>query len=66
MATAQERNEHRRLTWWAQADEPATFKALLQQADATGKQRLLQHMSVNLIPIMEKGLLDPIIVHGCA
>ena len=48
-----------------QNDGPATLRALLVAADATGKKKLLQQLSMNLVPIMEKGLLDPLIVHGC-
>lgn len=32
--------------------------------DDTGKHRVVQQMSINLIPVLEKGLLDPILVHG--
>ena len=42
----------------------ATLKGLLDKADATNKQKLVRQLSVNLLPIMEKGLLDPVIVHG--
>ena len=42
----------------------ATLKGLLDNADATTKQKLVQQLSINLLPIIEKGLLDPVIVHG--
>ncbi len=38
---------------------------MLDKADATGKLRIVQQMSINIIPIIEKGLLDPVITHGC-
>jgi hypothetical protein len=44
---------------------PKTLSETLSKLDDTGKQRMVLQMSINLIPIMEKGLLDPIIVHRC-
>ncbi len=44
----------------------ATLKGLLEKADATTRQKIVQQLSINLLPIMEKGLLDPVIVHGCS
>ncbi len=44
---------------------PKSAETLLKETDATGRQKIVQQMSINLIPIMEKGLLDPVIVHGC-
>lgn len=49
---------------WVQQSTPKTLKELLKETDATGRQKIIQQLSINLIPIMEKGLLDPVIVHG--
>ena len=46
-------------------DAPQGLREVLDKADATGKLRIVQQMSINIIPIIEKGLLDPVITHGC-
>lgn len=43
---------------------PQGLQDVLKRADATGKLRIVQQMSINIIPIIEKGLLDPVITHG--
>lgn len=47
-----------------QQEAPSGLQEVLNKADATGKLRLIQQMSINIIPIIEKGLLDPVITHG--
>ena len=42
------------------------LQEVLKQTDATGKMRIIQQMSINIIPIVEKGLLDPVVTHGWA
>ncbi len=44
---------------------PKNLAETLSSMDDTAKYKVMQQMSINLIPIMEKGLLDPVIVHGC-
>ena len=46
-------------------EAPQGLQEVLGRADATGKLRLVQQMAINIIPIIEKGLLDPVITHGC-
>ena len=46
-------------------EAPQGLQEVLGKADATGKLRIVQQMSINIIPIIEKGLLDPVITHGC-
>ena len=45
-------------------EAPQGLQEVLKQTDATGKMRIIQQMSINIIPIVEKGLLDPVITHG--
>jgi hypothetical protein len=49
-----------------QESAPKRLEELLRETDATGRQKIVQQLGINLIPIMEKGLLDPVIVHGWA
>ncbi|KAK9908988.1 hypothetical protein WJX75_005639 [Coccomyxa subellipsoidea] len=53
----------REMILFSQDAAPKTLSETLSKLDNTGKQRMVLQMSINLIPIMEKGLLDPIIVH---
>jgi hypothetical protein len=46
-------------------EAPQGLHEVLERADATGRLRIIQQMSINIIPIIEKGLLDPVITHGC-
>ena len=45
-------------------EAPQGLQEVLKQTDATGRMRIIQQMSINIIPIVEKGLLDPVITHG--
>lgn len=45
-------------------EAPQGLQEVLKRADATGKLRIVQQMSINILPIIEKGLLDPVITHG--
>jgi len=42
---------------------PASLKEVLAKADAVKTRQVLQSMSQHLIPIMEKGLVDPLLSH---
>ena len=46
-------------------EAPQGLHEVLERADATGRLRIVQQMSINIITIIEKGLLDPVITHGC-
>jgi hypothetical protein len=49
-----------------QGAAPATLADLLKDRDARTARAVIQRMSIALIPIMEKGMLDPPIVHRWA
>eukprot|EP00884_Botryococcus_braunii_P004155 jgi/Botrbrau1/13740/Bobra.0356s0016.1 len=42
---------------------PASLEALLQDADAKTARNVLQRIALSLTPIVEKGMLDPPLVH---
>ncbi len=46
-----------------QGSVPASLKEVLATADAVKTRQVLQSMSQHLIPIMEKGLVDPLLSH---
>lgn len=46
-----------------QSEAPASLDALLQGAEASRAQRVVQRMALTLTPIMEKGMLDPPLLH---
>ena len=46
-----------------QADAPATLSEVLGNADADKRRAVLRNMSIELIPIMEKGIVDPVLSH---
>ncbi|BDA41597.1 Pumilio homolog 3 [Coccomyxa sp. Obi] len=54
----------REMVIFSQDAAPKTLAECLGSMDDTGKHRVVQQMSINLIPVLEKGLLDPILVHG--
>ncbi|EIE25301.1 ARM repeat-containing protein [Coccomyxa subellipsoidea C-169] len=54
----------REMILFSQDAAPKNLAETLSSMDDTAKYKVMQQMSINLIPIMEKGLLDPVIVHG--
>jgi hypothetical protein len=49
-----------------QGAAPASLEALLETANARTAQNVLQRMTININPILEKGMLDPELVHRWA
>ena len=47
----------------AQDAVPASLKELLKTVDAAKRRLVLQRMAISLTPIVEKGLVAPVIVH---
>ncbi|KAK9810029.1 hypothetical protein WJX72_003629 [[Myrmecia] bisecta] len=50
-------------TLFEQNNAPAKLSDLLAKADAAKRRTIIQTLSVHLIPIMEKALVDPALVH---
>ena len=48
------------------AGAPAHLGDLMARVDGAKQRSIIQHMSKDLIPIMEKGLVDCPLVHRCA
>lgn len=46
-----------------QADAPSSLSELLAKVDPSGRRSIVRNMSIQLIPIMEKGILDPVLSH---
>lgn len=46
-----------------QGSIPASLKEVLAAADPVKKRQVLQSLTQHLIPIMEKGLVDPLLSH---
>ena len=42
---------------------PDGLAAVLQDADAAKQHAVIQRLAIHLLPIMEKGLLDPMLSH---
>lgn len=42
---------------------PESLTAVLSEADATKQRAVIQRLAIHLLPIMEKGLLDPVLSH---
>ena len=38
---------------------------MLEGADAAKRRAVLRNMSIELIPVMEKGIVDPVLSHRC-
>ncbi|KAK9834069.1 hypothetical protein WJX81_007630 [Elliptochloris bilobata] len=48
---------------FAQDKAPDSLAAVLQEADAKKQHAVIQRLAIHLLPIMEKGLLDPVLSH---
>ena len=46
-----------------QADAPASLGEVLAGADAAKRRAVLRNLSIELIPIIEKGIVDPALSH---
>ena len=46
-----------------QAEAPASLGQVLEGADAAKRRAVLRNMSIELIPVMEKGIVDPVLSH---
>ena len=44
---------------------PESLAAALRAADAVQQRQIIQQLTRNLLPIMEKGILDPVLSHRC-
>ena len=42
---------------------PASLQELLAGVSVTKRRLILQRMAVHLVPIMEKGMVDPVLTH---
>lgn len=49
-----------------QGEIPQSLAAVLEQADAVQKRQIIQELARQLSPIMEKGILDPVLSHRFA
>lgn len=49
-----------------QGSAPESLAAVLAASDAVQQRQVIQQLTRNLLPIMEKGILDPVLSHRCA
>lgn len=42
---------------------PDGLAAVLREADAAKRRAVIQRLAIHLLPVMEKGLLDPVLSH---
>lgn len=46
-----------------QGSVPESLAAALRASDAVQQRQIIQQLTRNLLPIMEKGILDPVLSH---